>query len=56
MADCHVEEKGMPSEGKGQETSPAGGVVCGGFEERIFQSGQTTGRAGGKAGEVDRSA
>lgn len=44
----------MPSEGEGRETS--GGVVCSGFEEGIVvQHGQTAGRTGDEAGEVDRS-
>lgn len=44
----------MPSEGEGHETS--GGVVCSGFEEGVVvQRGQTAGRTGDEAGEVDRS-
>lgn len=54
MADCHLEERGVPSEGKGKDKPRA--VVCGSFEGGlVVQSGQTTEGTGDEAGEVDRS-
>lgn len=54
MADCHLEERGVSSEGKGKDKPSA--MVYGSFEGGlVVQSGQTTEGTGDEAGEVDRS-
>lgn len=53
MADCHLEERGIPSEGP--ETSPGLWFVGVLRKDWLFQSGQTTGGTGDEAGEVDKS-